>query len=1092
MAAPADAEEYSFDYFKQWNKDCRVRKIQEKIEEVSQKAKDAKKTIDQQLTEDGYKGHSDFARQCPQFDLTCNPMEFKELGSGFVLYFQFIGFMMFLLLLVVLITSPAVAIYAGEDWGEGWYWTKWEDGWSDNSDACNCKGSNPTGIVGPGGPSYASADYGLTCGAWDRQACVDRLAGQLVNGQPVPIKDVAQWCCSSWCFADPTCPTPDDEDMPAALWNRHYKGLVRSTSPCQQDLSACQNYVQNAFNEEGVETAAYSFIGKMWLTPGNFGPDQAEQKWIPFLWLAIVCGISFMTIVMHQYQIYVDSEVDAGTTSPNDFAVMVKGLPRTATDEAAIAEFFKEHAVKGKTDTEIVKVVIGWDVKEYNAVKKKMQELNAKLKDHEVNTPEYDEIKKEIVKLQADLVACAPDRAARLMSSGVVVIVFRKQSDLRACLQRWTSFWAKWFYSDGEDLSFLPRGNMLCKGAALPKFPVGDPPMPINTLQVERAANPGDIHWEELGKTNEETAKLFMQTNAIMFVLIVVCIACTYGLNKWQEQVAEDQEDDGSMGTRFVSAIPGLGVSIVNCILMVASRRLGDKEYHETWTGQEFSQAAKMTVALLFNTAGVMLFANIKPKEWFMAGGLIDDAIMVLIFDAIIPPLMFYQDLKYKIKGLARRKLTQEKIDSWNAIMKQPLTKETVQAKQTTKREVEAFKKQFEPSELDYPRRYANAMNTFLCTLFFSPVFPIAPVIGMVGLMVQYWMDKYLLIRWYKRPTRPYNARLAMWSLKFIRFTCPLFVSVFAFFFLSPMFKEKADVLTPFLLSLCVAAGMIILPTTILRTILCLRCFMAAKGIDVGDADDDYYTAQYMWSKEMKYHKDHFLYARLPEKLNPEFLSQGTTYVTKIDDVKGSYGAATAEGSEKEEGVRVKGLKLGVHGAKTEDGEDAVVDAATGGKTYGIKPVTFGVTAPTDEPEPTPKPEPIVDTPTPVAPVAAPDAVKDEPLEPTAVPIPAAETDDAPKADAPKTEYTPKPHKPAGKIVWEFEYKGRWCAYKDDCQGYLEKKYQEFVADGKGKGKGKGFIHVKTDGKELSIDFKKMSSKMKDSHHTNDIRRREA
>jgi hypothetical protein len=95
------------------------------------------------------------------------------------------------------------------------------------------------------------------------------------------------------------------------------------------------------------------------------------------------------------------------------------------------------------------------------------------------------------------------------------------------------------------------------------------------------------------------------------------------------------------------------------------------------------------------------------------------------------------------------------------------------------------------------------------------------------------------------------------------------------------------------------------------------------KGFEeVSEEDDDYYSAQYMWSKEMKYHKDHFLYAKLPEKLNPEFLNQGTSYVTKIDDVKGSYGDATAEGGDKEQGVRIKGMKFGVTGAKTADGED--------------------------------------------------------------------------------------------------------------------------------------------------------------------------
>jgi hypothetical protein len=308
---------------------------------------------------------------------------------------------------------------------------------------------------------------------------------------------------------------------------------------------------------------------------------------------------------------------------------MVKGLPITATDEAVIAEFWKQNAVKGKSDTEIVKVVIGWDVKEYSEMMKKMRELRAKATEYEFGTAEYDDIQKQIKDLNETLIACAPDRAARLKSSGVVVVVFRKQADLRACLQRWTSIWARWTYSDGEDFGCLPSGNMLCQGGVLPKFEQGG--QALHALRVERAANPGDIHWEELGKEWSDTIYLFMQTNAAMFLIVLCCVAATYGLNKWEEN--EDMPG--------VSAIPGIATGIVNIILMISARKLGDREFHETWTGQEFSQAAKMTVALLFNTAGVMLFANLKPSEWFQTGGLVDDAWYVLLFDAVIPPFIF-------------------------------------------------------------------------------------------------------------------------------------------------------------------------------------------------------------------------------------------------------------------------------------------------------------------------------------------------------------------------------------------------------------------------------------------------------------------
>merc|ERR1719183_3267440 len=105
---------------------------------------------------------------------------------------------------------------------------------------------------------------------------------------------------------------------------------------------------------------------------------------------------------------------------------------------------------------------------------------------------------------------------------------------------------------------------------------------------------------------------------------------------------------------------------------MVSARRLGDKEFHETWTSQEFSQAAKMAVALFINTAAVLIFANVQPKEWYQTGGLIDDALMILIMDAVLPPIFFFFDLKYRIKMCgAGRKLTQARIDSWNQTIRE-------------------------------------------------------------------------------------------------------------------------------------------------------------------------------------------------------------------------------------------------------------------------------------------------------------------------------------------------------------------------------------------------------------------------------------
>merc|ERR1719487_2178912 len=141
-------------------------------------------------------------------------------------------------------------------------------------------------------------------------------------------------------------------------------------------------------------------------------------------------------------------------------------------------------------------------------------------------------------------------------------------------------------------------------------------------------------------------------------------------------------------------------------ILMVASRKLSDREYHDTKTEKEFSTALKMTFACLVNTGGVVLFINAKPKEWYKKGGLIDDLFYVLMVDALVPPLIFFIDVKYYLTWfLKRRKLTESTMQSWNDIIRstgsKPKNAEQAQELKAVKTQVDRWKKSFEPSEMD-------------------------------------------------------------------------------------------------------------------------------------------------------------------------------------------------------------------------------------------------------------------------------------------------------------------------------------------------------------------------------------------------------
>mmetsp|Transcript_43336 Transcript_43336/g.102008 ORF Transcript_43336/g.102008 Transcript_43336/m.102008 type:complete len:1169 (-) Transcript_43336:51-3557(-) len=1166
MAAEGTPE-VSMDTFLQWREGCLVKKIQAEYRKLQESAKQNGRTTDEEMKKSGHKDFASFAASCPQFNLLCWPEEFAELGSGAVLYFHFLAFLASMLLLLFAVQIPVMGLYATEDWSgyDSWAWIDWQKSFFPDGKNCDCIGTNNgyemVGIVDTG-------TYGTTCGAWDLLS--SECAAYSVEERP-------QWCCRSWCFAEEYCAVDQDNThLSNVRIDANGKTLVAATTECgAPDLSTCGG-ADVAFTPANPATPkTYDKYFVYLITPGSLGPDQGEDLIIPLLYVVQIGLLVLGCITLYQHFLSMNTKIDLQTTQPNDFAIMASGLPVTATDEAAILKWFKEHAVPGKTDTEIVKVVIGWDFPEFRAKHTKIKELHLKLKGMDPTAPEVKALQQQIAELSKQLQSSAPNSAARLQSSGNVVVIFRYQADLRDCLKRWTSFWARWFYCDAADLSCFGSGNGMWKGAPLPRFPVGD--HPVAALKVTRAANPGDINWEEMGKPAQERYLLMLQTNGQMALLVLVSFFVVWGLQRLQIFL----EEENFSGASYLALLPALTVGITNIICVQVANRLGVKEFHDTFTSEQLSITLKMTVALIINTSGALFFVNAKPDEWYRNTGLANNVLYILLLTSFIPPLIYLYDPKQRILWWKRRKLTPEKIQEWNAELKGPTPKtaEEKAKRREVNQQIAMFKRIFEPTEIRQPRRYANALKSFVSCVVFMPVLPITPLIGCVAITLQYVVDKYLMLRHYKRPARPSNAYLAKGSLILLKGTTPILLSLSAFCFLTPSFAIKDNLFSLF--GICVAAtvGVAVTPASILRTLLGLRLVMGRHTYKGSDDDvADYYKVQYGWPKEMKYHKDHFLYKLLPEDKNPEFLTPGSE-ATKVDELKATYGASAGK------------AVLAVHGSMASADVPTDVDpsspsekppasstgsagappvasgtsygaasapptgsAASGGKSYGVPatvygapsvasaggdpvsaPKTYGVVppshptpsfegpesereaaaspvepadpagpllgkaaAPAPAPAPVPAPAPAPEPAAAAAPAPAP--------EPATEPAPAAAADSS--ADASAAAAAAAAGKGKGKADkdgkgkgkgkgkprghWEFETGKGFTAFNADCQDYIERRYQEFVA-----GSGKSRINVQTAGGDgggkinISIDFEKMTSKVENSKNIRKIQRKD-
>merc|ERR1719310_1578256 len=119
-------------------------------------------------------------------------------------------------------------------------------------------------------------------------------------------------------------------------------------------------------------------------------------------------------------------------------------------------------------------------------------------------------------------------------------------------------------------------------------------------------------------------------------------------------------------------------------------------------------------------------------------------------------------------------------------------------------------------------------------------------------MVVQYVVDKYLLLRFFKRPAIPADKDQAQMSLYFLRFST-LFMPLCMWFFISPSYKTPRAIYYWMGISYLPACALCLLPLDALRKVLCAPCRGRARARVADDDTEDYYTAQYMWPKEMKY-----------------------------------------------------------------------------------------------------------------------------------------------------------------------------------------------------------------------------------------------
>lgn len=471
-------------------------------------------------------------------------------------------------------------------------------------------------------------------------------------------------------------------------------------------------------DESDNSLCVQTFILKYSMANAKDHPETLKIQMILML-VSIIAIIIFTQFMRYQLR-KVHIEVDDTTTTPADYTIKIYGLDPKLTD-AEIKEWI-EAVQTPENPIKCRRIHRTYKISEFVELDKKKHSLEV-LKIHTQDDEKKKELQKEADKIDKELHEL---KEGGLELTDTILINFDKAHHAAYVIEK---------FKEGR------LGNLIYHMKAF----IGTSAHEFNgkTVFIERAPEPTDILWENLGHSPWEKFKMRSITKLWAAFIIIITFVVIVVINWAQTEASDDQEiSDSTFAVDALSWAASLVVVIINFFLGMVIEKLADQERHGSFTSFFTGIAKKLVVSQIVNTAFTTLLAQvvlynhfqqtkslegIDSVSFYGEGGLLEDMFYVFITNAILTPFLDFFDINYMIRLYKRYK-----------------AKKKGGRSKLTQQEANAI---FEQPSVDIALNHSSLISTLLSTAFFIPALPSAMIIVIIGLAGNYWMDKYLLLR---------------------------------------------------------------------------------------------------------------------------------------------------------------------------------------------------------------------------------------------------------------------------------------------------------------------------------------------------------
>jgi len=475
-----------------------------------------------------------------------------------------------------------------------------------------------------------------------------------------------------------------------------------------------EDYNQQIFTQSGLDTVFSVFL------------------------IAFMLGVK--TRSFNAIKIFNDKAISA-----RDYTIMVQNIPKF-TKKSEILGYFKDLVQK-----EIVKVNMAYDLREYNSMFNRKLKVVSHLKglyNEEgldfIIGDESPDLKKnskkdlksekpynnEIALLEAEnqrLEQSLENFESRCESekndlfTGTAFITFKSQTTVRVLIDQW-------------GISLLKTLEYIF----IEKFAEPYLKFKGQTIIVHEAPDPTDVIWENLRfsilRTILNHSLLYILSAGILVLSFYIQFQVVLISNDMKQELEKQLEKVQEMNLIVRGA--ALGISSVTIMinfllkLTVFAFAILEKPYSHSRFNQSY-----VTIYILlafFNSAlmpylvNTFIYSNQTPEQliWDIHFILLCNAFSTPLFKCLDPCLWLRKLMRVYIRYKGKKCLmTQYNVNHW-----------------------------FENTSIDIAENYAYITRTLLLAVWYSSVAPLGLIYCLMGITVNYWLDKYLLLRVHSFP----------------------------------------------------------------------------------------------------------------------------------------------------------------------------------------------------------------------------------------------------------------------------------------------------------------------------------------------------